>query len=406
MSGPGHIAMLGPMGPAQIACLSSWQRSGLRTHFLHTEQQPLPRALWRIADRYDHIGPLGGFDADCAARLGHLLEAAGSSHLSCLADQVTLNLWRYLPLLGAGTVLATAAAEVITAMESKTQQVELAKACGFDVLPTRSFRSDDRESFSILPFPLVLRPDRASVDPSFKAEFVEDVGELGRFLGARGSDAPPVVAQPFVSGPNVVVHGARTGVGEMLPLQGYIGRLKNDGVTVMLEPWPLTEQLAQACRDFAQRARLVGVFHFDLLLDPRTDQVWFLEVNARLGGTTAKVYASGYDEPRALLWALRTFQGAGSRRRWRGAGGQSSGGRALRDSGDRRKGYAGRLSLSQSKCRVLASATRVADFPRRGAAAATALRHYRLPVSVPALASVSVLQDRHRANTRLRACSP
>ena len=304
MSGPGHIAMLGPMGPAQIACLSSWQRSGLRTHFLHTEQQPLPRALWRIADRYDHIGPLGGFDADCAARLGHLLEAAGSSHLSCLADQVTLNLWRYLPLLGAGTVLATAAAEVITVMESKTQQVELAKACGFDVLPTRSFRSDDRESFSILPFPLVLRPDRASVDPSFKAEFVEDVGELGRFLGARGSDAPPVVAQPFVSGPNVVVHGARTGVGEMLPLQGYIGRLKNDGVTVMLEPWPLTERLAQACRDFAQRARLVGVFHFDLLLDPRTDQVWFLEVNARLGGTTAKVYASGYDEPRALLWAF------------------------------------------------------------------------------------------------------
>ncbi|MBL8424399.1 MAG: hypothetical protein JNK06_13035 [Candidatus Accumulibacter phosphatis] len=217
---------------------------------------------------------------------------------------MTLNLWRHLPFLGAGTILATAPADVIAAMESKTLQVELAQACGLDVLPTHRVRSDDWESLSILPFPLVLRPDRASVDPSFKAEFVQDSGQLARFLGARGTDAPTVVAQPFVGGPNVVVHGARTRAGEMLALQGYIGRLKNDGVTVMLEPWPLTEQLARACREFAQRACLVGVFHFDLLLDPGTDQVWFLEVNARLGGTTAKVYASGYDEPRALLWAF------------------------------------------------------------------------------------------------------
>ena len=296
--------MLGPLGPAQIACLASWRQSGIRTHFLHTEPSPLPKALRRIADRYDHLGSLAPLDEARAAQIGAVLTAAGSDRLTCLSEQVTLRLWRFRSLLGPEVTLLTSPADVIVAMESKALQVNLARASGFDVLPTTLLTSAEQASAGGISYPLVLRPDRASLDPSFKAMFIHGADELERFFAGRAPGAPAVVAQRFIDGPNVVVHGSRSTSGELLGLSGYIVRLKNDGVSVTLEPWALPLSLSAACNAFAVRAGLVGVFHFDLLFDVATAGVWFLEVNARLGGTTAKVCASGYDEPKALLWAF------------------------------------------------------------------------------------------------------
>ena len=60
------------------------------------------------------------------------------------------------------------------------------------------------------------------------------------------------------------------------------------------------ESLERNCRRFAAGLGLSGVFHFDLLQDTASGQVYFLEANGRLGGTTGKVLALGWDEPASL----------------------------------------------------------------------------------------------------------
>ena len=102
----------------------------------------------------------------------------------------------------------------------------------------------------------------------------------------------------------MVIDGFRACGAKVASLIGFIVTLKNDGVTVTLEPWELSPGITDSCQQFVQAAGLVGVFHFELLLEPATTKLWFLEVNARLGGTTGKALAAGYDEPAALLYAF------------------------------------------------------------------------------------------------------
>lgn len=299
-----QVAMLGPLGPAQLACFESWRSLGFTTHFLHTEKKRLPIQLRSIVEHYDHLGPIRSADPVAFGEIGRLLQAAGSSHLTCLGDQLAINLWKHHALLGAGVSLLAPPAGVIDAMESKVIQIGLATQVGFDVLPTALVSAETHVDVIGVEFPLVLRPDRASLDTSFKAEFIADAMVLRQFFELRSPVAPAVVAQPFVSGPSVVLHGFRGFGDRTATMIGFIARLKNDGVTATLEPWAMSPEIELTCQEFARRAGLVGVFHFDLLLDDQSDKVWFLEVNARLGGTTGKAYAAGYDEPAALLHAF------------------------------------------------------------------------------------------------------
>jgi predicted ATP-grasp superfamily ATP-dependent carboligase len=197
-----------------------------------------------------------------------------------------------------------APASVIDAMESKILQINIARQCGFNLLPTTLVSTASPAECAQLTYPVVVRPDRASLDSSFKAVFLADSVALKAFIGSRDTRKQPVVAQSFVSGPTVVIHGFRARVAGVASLIGFIVTLKNDGVTVTLEPWELSPGIADACQRFVQAAGIVGVFHFELLLDPTTMKLWFLEVNVRLGGTTGKVLVAGYDEPAALLYAF------------------------------------------------------------------------------------------------------
>lgn len=297
------ISMIGPLGPAQLACFGSWRRLGLRTQFIHTETKPLGRIARGIADHYLHLGPVAdepqSFDA-----IGDHLSKTASAHLACLADQMSIRLWRHRQRLGPSVTLLMAPVDVIEAMESKCLQIEIARQCGFDVLPTALVSAANLAEWAHLSYPIVVRPDRASIDSSFKVAFLADAAALNAFVRSRETRAPAIVAQTFVSGPTVVVHGFR-GIGmPAATLIGFVVALKNDGVTVTLEPCDLTREITDACQRFVAAAGLVGVFHFELLLDPTTAKLWFLEVNARLGGTTGKVVVAGYDEPAALLYAF------------------------------------------------------------------------------------------------------
>lgn len=299
-----RVAMLGPVGPAQLACLKSWRRHGVVTHFLDTEQAPLPRLVQGVASHYDHIGPAGNLDAQRLQTICAALNRSGARAICCLGEQLAIRLWQERSNLPPGTVVLSNPDHVMRLLESKLEQITLGEKAGFSILPTELISSDNLDQIAPrLQFPLALRPDRASVDRSFKAQYVHDLPALRAFFAQRPAQAPAVLAQKFISGPGIVVHGSRNSRGGHGPLHAYVSKLKYQGVTVYMEPFALPESELSACRNFADLLDLRGIFHFDLMLDTASGQVWFLEINARLGGTTAKVLAAGYDEPRRMLQA-------------------------------------------------------------------------------------------------------
>ncbi len=83
----------------------------------------------------------------------------------------------------------------------------------------------------------------------------------------------------------------------------FITEIKFNGLAVSLKPYPLSANLLECCRQFEKLTGINGVFHYDFVIDERRGSEYFLELNPRLGGTTAKVYAAGYDEPLHLLAA-------------------------------------------------------------------------------------------------------
>ena len=113
-----------------------------------------------------------------------------------------------------------------------------------------------------------------------------------------------MIAQPLRILPNLVVHGARSESGEILALQPFLVPRKFEGVTLSIKRADFPPGVEKCCRDFIQAAGLTGCFHFELLLSPREDRAYYLEINARLGGTTDKVTRLGFDEPGLLLAAF------------------------------------------------------------------------------------------------------
>lgn len=297
--------MLGPLGPAQLACFHSWRRAGVATHFLDTEDRPLPRWLRGIVDSYDHLGPIRGLDDTALEAIGFALRARASTHLCCLGEQLAIRLWQSRARLPSDIGLLINPASTMLQLSSKMEQLRLGQEAGFQTLPTALVDADCVDALApTLRYPLALRPDDANIDNSFKAEYIADANALRHFIASRPPKSMAVVAQPFVRGPSLVVHGSRDLQGMPGTMHAYIGHLKHQGVTVSIEPFDLPRNVLAACESFAHAVDLHGVFHFDLMLEQTTGAIWFLEVNARLGGTTAKVCASGYDEPLAMLRAF------------------------------------------------------------------------------------------------------
>jgi biotin carboxylase len=110
-----------------------------------------------------------------------------------------------------------------------------------------------------------------------------------------------LVAQPFVSGPNVVIHGARSKDGAWDHHEAFITEIKSEGLAVSIRPHPLNANILSSCQRLESLLNIRGVFHFDFVVDQYSGETFYLEVNPRLGGTTAKVYAAGYDEPALLI---------------------------------------------------------------------------------------------------------
>jgi hypothetical protein len=140
-------------------------------------------------------------------------------------------------------------------------------------------------------FPLCLRPDDpAKVAPVFKFSLVYSKEELFAYVKSMKTLDSPIVAQPFMHLPNLVVHGARTVNGNSIGLQGFLVERKFEGVTLTIHPTNLEQDLLDKCVRFTDYFNVTGNYHFEFLLDRKTGSSYFLELNNRLGGTTAKVF--------------------------------------------------------------------------------------------------------------------
>ncbi|MBV8316215.1 MAG: hypothetical protein JOZ53_14840, partial [Planctomycetaceae bacterium] len=178
---------------------------------------------------------------------------------------------------------------------------------GFDVLPTwYLWAPEDYRKIPQCHYPVVVRPvdNFDAVSPEFKVIYAGSPEVLHSFLQDIQILRGPVIVQPLRILPNLVVHGARSESEEILALQPFLVPRKFEGVTLSMRRADFPPGVEKCCRDFIQAAGLTGCFHYELLLSTREDRAYYLEINARLGGTTDKVTRLGFDEPGLLLAAF------------------------------------------------------------------------------------------------------
>ncbi len=235
------------------------------------------------------------------------LEKIQATTITAVNETIGKWIWRHQGRFHSGLLVCLSPNGVVDQVISKTEQIAIARRIGLIVLDTHLiYRSDfSVEQIPGAHYPLCLRPSEPDgVYPSFKAIITNTADELQRHLGRMKRVNKPIIAQPFLNLPSLVIHGARTVSGENIGMKSFVVERKFEGVALTLRPARLDPEMRRKCIAFTDAFDLVGNYHFDFLWDPDTDECFFLEINHRFGGTTAKVCACGYDEP---AFALRAF---------------------------------------------------------------------------------------------------
>ncbi len=196
-------------------------------------------------------------------------------------------------------------AESIELLLEKGEQTKLARTAGFRVLDTWLLNTaEDLAQIPESAYPICIRPSVVNtIEPLFKAKKIYSPAELRGATSSLTKWTGPLIAQPFRVGPNITVHAVRSASGEVLAMQGFRAQRKFRGFSLSIERCPLPEEIYVAAEMFAELANINGPFHFDLLQDEKTGEIYFLEINFRMGGTTAKIVRLGFDEPMLSLTA-------------------------------------------------------------------------------------------------------
>ncbi len=263
--------------------------------------------VWSSAVRFAAYMPLEDVGTPAGiAILCEFIQRTNAEALLAFWDPEMLWLAANEDSLPRGCKLLMSSKEALQGVQSKHDQLQLAERCGFSVLPTWQLsRQEDASGIDPAAYPVCLRPSAPSgVKPTFKVEVLQSPSELNAFLGRRTWGPEPLLVQPFLPLPTVVIHGVRSESGELLALEAFIAPMKFQGITLELRPLRLDENIARCCRKFANEAGITGPFHFELLYSAETGSFYYLEINARLGGTTDKVFRLGFDEPLLTLSGL------------------------------------------------------------------------------------------------------
>ena len=301
---PIRPVIVGGFGPPTLACVRSWGIQGLPVGMIWIGSKKEPPPASKFLTDFVAIPAEKLYTPDGIEIIKEFLIRFRATGITCVAESVAcwLNDHRQMFPDELATWLPTN--KSIKDLISKQKQIEIARKVHFNILPTYLI-DKNLETINHIPknhFPLCLRPDDpATVTPVFKAFLVHSQEELIKYVKSMQKIDGPIVAQPFMHLPNLVVHGARTVDGDSIGLQGFLVERKFEGVTLTIHPANLEKDFLDKCVQFTNYFNVTGNYHFEFLVDKKNGSVYFLELNNRLGGTTAKVFALGYDEPLLLL---------------------------------------------------------------------------------------------------------
>ena len=304
-----NIVIVGRFSPPVLACIRSWGRRGNKIGFICIDDGNGLKPRSRYLDGYMTITGKDLYQNSGIFKISSFLGQFNTNVLSCIDDNIACWLSDNAFQFDKKLFPAFPSSQMVKKVLSKTLQIRVATKAGFDVLPEYLIDNDNIETLTIAPehFPLCLRPSEPHhMVPSFKVKLIHSYFELKEFAKTiHIKKNGKIIGQPFRNLPNLVVHGIRSQKGETKLISAFIIHRKFEGVTLTLQPYPdLNRDLADRCSVFVQLLGLTGNFHFEFLFDPETKQAFFLEINLRFGGTTAKVLSCGYDEP---MYALEAY---------------------------------------------------------------------------------------------------
>jgi len=293
-------------GPPALACIRSWGAQGFPVGMvcIRAKEEGYPDSKY-LTD-FITLCPKDVYTDNGIKTIDQFLKKFHANGIFCINENIACWLNNYHKIFSNKIAIWLPSTNTIKDLLSKKKQIEIARKVGFNVLPTYLIDKNLKKDNFILPehFPLCLRPnDPGTVTLPFKAHLVYSFAELKTFITSFKKIEKPIIAQPFMNLPNLVVHGARTVSGTTIGLQAFMVERKFEGVTLTICPTALNKELSNKCISFTNQFKLTGNYHFEFLIDKITGSTFFLELNSRLGGTTAKVYICGYDEPLLALQA-------------------------------------------------------------------------------------------------------
>lgn len=299
-------AFLGNFGPPAITFARSCRAMGVLPYLIASPSGKRTSPLQISCFSGFHALSQSGFGTSRGIEeLLKFVSESGVEALTSLSDDHCLWLARNADRIAASCKLMLPSLKCLELVESKLRQIEVANQVGLRVLPTVLLRSlEDVNRVHSGEFPVCLRPSVGnSVSPSFKVLVVTSQSELRSFLSGIKEFGEGIVAQPFRRLPNALIHCTSNERGDLLNCKGFLVDRKFEGLALRIRPLIVPEQLVSRIAAFSKALRLSGSYHYDFLTSPSSGEWFFLEVNARFGGTTEKVVWFGVDEPANCLAA-------------------------------------------------------------------------------------------------------
>lgn len=307
--------IIGRFGPPILACIRSWGRQGYPVGFICVVSDSGSKPVSKYLTDSTLLEQKNLYANKGLQIINNFLQNFQATGIIAIDEKISIWLNDIAGDLPDNIRIWSSSNETMEKILSKKNQVEIAQKAGFQVLPTYFIDKgfENTNEFQSMEFPLCLRPSQpGTTHPPFKVKIAASITDLKQIMREVETINAPVICQPFKNFPNLVIHGARTANGKTKGLEAFVVERKFEGVTLLLKPISVDSLLLKKCQCFTELINIFGNYHFEFLYDPKTQQAFFLEINLRLGGTTAKVFCCGYDEPMLALHAFNPAVPLGS----------------------------------------------------------------------------------------------
>lgn len=298
--------IIGNFGPPTLACIRSWGEKGCKVGFVCIAPPSAPIPKSKHLESVVILPPEQRFKLQGLEIIEKYLREFGATGLMAISEEIACWLYENQEVLPDSVGMWMNTPEALRNLLSKKNQIAIAREVGFDVLPTYLISTAaDIQGISGKDYPLCLRPsDAGTVIPAFKVEYLENESGFMKLINNLTKFEKPIVAQPFLMLPNLNIHASRSASGELLGTQSFLVRRKFKGVSLTFEPYRIDAEFFQKCSSLAEKLAVQGPFDIEFLYDKKKDKIYFIELNNRFGGATAKAFACGYDEP---YYALKSY---------------------------------------------------------------------------------------------------